>query len=256
MTIDWWTFFLQTVNFLLLVWLLQHFLYKPVKAVIERRRQLAEQALLKAEATEKEAATAKAEFEAKSAELERNREASAKAAQKAAAADAKTIIAQARKEADQIEAKARKVAEDTHSAALANLKQEIVETAVKVAETILRKTANSDLNEVFLSHILDEIDALNKDDRARIDADIASKDGAVEVATSMQLTETERETWTKTLSQHLHLRGRPGFTTEPDLLGGAELRFRHATVRFAWSDQLKKAADILAKSEPQGMKVD
>ena len=256
MTIDWWTLFLQTVNFLLLVWLLQHFLYKPVKAVIERRRQLAEQALLKAEATEKEAATAKAEFEAKSAELEKNREASAKTAQKVAAADAKTIIAQARKEADQIEAAARKVAEDTHSAALTNLKQEIVETAVKVAETILRKTANSDLNEVFLSHILDEIDALNKDDRARIDADIASKDGAVEVATSRKLTETERETWTKTLSQRLQLRGTPGFTTEPDLLGGVELRFRHATVRFAWSDQLKKAADILTKSEPQGMKVD
>ena len=256
MTIDWWTLFLQTVNFLLLVWLLQHFLYKPVRAVIERRRQLEEQALLKAEATEKEASAAKAEFEAKSAELEKNREASAKNAQQAAEADAKTIIAQARKEADEIEAEARKVADGTHTAALANLKQEIVETAVKIAETILRKTANNDLNEVFLSHILDEIDALDKDDRMRIDVDIASKDGAVEVATSMKLTQAERETWTKTLRQHLHLRSTPGFTTEPDLLGGAELRFRHATVRFAWSDQLKKAADLLAKSEAQGMKVD
>ena len=255
MTIDWWTLFLQTVNFLVLVWLLQHFLYKPVKAVIERRRQLAEQALLQAETAEKDAATAKASFEAKSAELERNREVSAKASQQAAEADAKTIIAQARKDAEEIEAEARKVAEDTHSAALANLKQEIVETAVKMAETILRKTANSDLNEVFLSHILNEIDALSKEDRARIDADIGSKDGAVEVATSMKLTEAEHETWTTTLSQHLHLGRAPNFTTDPDLLGGAELRFRHATVRFAWSDQLNKAADILAKSETQGVKV-
>ncbi len=49
MKIDWWTLFLQTVNFLLLVWLLQHFLYKPVRAVFEKRRKLAEQALNKAE---------------------------------------------------------------------------------------------------------------------------------------------------------------------------------------------------------------
>jgi F-type H+-transporting ATPase subunit b len=249
MTIDWWTLFLQTVNFLVLVWLLQHFLYKPVKAVIEKRRKLAEQALLKAEATEKEASTAKTGFEAKSAELEKDREASAEAARQAAEAEAKTIIAQARKQADAILAEARKAAEDNRSAALANLKQDIVETAVKIAETILRKTANSDLNDVFLSHILDELEALDKEDRARIDADIASNGGGVEVATSMKLTKAERETWTKTLRQQLNLRSTPNFTTEPDLVGGAELRFPHATVRFAWSDHLKKAADLLAKSE-------
>lgn len=256
MTIDWWTLLLQTVNFLVLVWLLQHFLYKPVRAVIAKRRALTEQALLKAEASEQDAATAKAEFEAKSAELERSREASVKAAQQTAEADAKTIIAQARKEAGQIEDEARKVAEDTHSAAMANLKQEIVATAVKIAETILRKTAGSDLNDVFLYRILDEIDALDKEDRARIDADIAGKGGALEVATPMTLTEAERDNWTKTLSERLRLRSAPSFATEPDLLGGAELRFPHATVRFAWSDQLKKAADILAKSEAQGVKVD
>ena len=71
MTIDWWTLFLQTVNFLVLVWLLQHFLYNPVRAVIEKRRVFAEQALLEAEATKKAAAAAKTEFEAKSAELEK-----------------------------------------------------------------------------------------------------------------------------------------------------------------------------------------
>jgi F-type H+-transporting ATPase subunit b len=256
MTIDWWTVFLQTVNFLLLVWLLQHFLYKPVRAVIEKRRKLAEQALLKAEATEKEASTAKASFEAKSAELENNREASAEAARQAAETEAKTIIAQARKQADGILAEARKAADDRRAAALANLKQEIVETAVKIAETILRKTANSDLNEVFLSHILDEIGALDKADRARIDADIASNGGGVEVATSMKLTKAERDAWTKTLREQLHLRRAPNFTTEPDLIGGAELRFPHAIIRFAWSDHLKRAADVLAKNETRGMNVD
>jgi F-type H+-transporting ATPase subunit b len=256
MTIDWWTLFLQTVNFLLLVWLLRHFLYKPVRAVIEKRRKLAEQALLKAEATEKEASTAKASFEAKTAEIEKDREASAEAARQAAETEAKTIIADARKQAEGILAKARKAADDSRAAALANLKQEIVETAVKIAETILRKTANSDLNEVFLSHILDEIGALDQADRARIDADIAGKGGGVEVATSMKLTEAERDAWTKTLREQLHLRRAPSFTTEPDLIGGAELRFPHAIIRFAWSDHLKRAEDVLAKSESRGMNID
>jgi F-type H+-transporting ATPase subunit b len=254
MTIDWWTLFLQTVNFLLLVWLLQHFLYKPVRAVIEKRRALAEQALLEAVATEKEASTAKAAFEAQSANLEKTREASLEEAQQSAEAEAKTIIAEAKKRADGILAKANAAAATSHAAALASVKQDIIETAVKIAGTILRKTANSDLNEVFLAHVLDEIGSLGQEDRARIDADIASQGNAVEVATSMKLTKDERETWTRTLRERLHLKAAPRFTTVPDLLGGAELRFPHATVRFAWSDQLKKAADILAKSE--GPKVD
>jgi len=247
MTIDWWTLFLQTVNFLLLVWLLQHFLYKPVRAVIERRRKLAEQALNKAEAAEKEAMAAKADLEAKSAALDKDRQAATEAARQAAEAEAKTIIGEARKEADEIAAKARKAASDTRAAALANLKQELVETAVKIAETILRKTANRDLNDIFLSQILDEIEALDKEQRACIDADVAGNGGGVEVVTSMKLTKTEQAAWTKKLREQLHLQGAPSFTTEPDLVGGAELRFAHATVRFAWSDHLQRAAGILAE---------
>jgi F-type H+-transporting ATPase subunit b len=256
MTIDWWTLFLQTVNFLLLVWLLQHFLYTPVRAVIEKRRALAEQALLKAEATEKEASKAKATFEEKSAALEQAREASIEKAQDSAEAEAKKIVTQAKQQAEKIVVDAHKAADDSRSEALATVKQDIVETAVKIAATILRKTANSDLNEVFLAHVLDEIGALSKEDRARIDADIASGKGGVEVATSMKLTKAERDAWTKTLRERLHLRSAPHFTIDPALLGGAELRFSHATVRFAWSDQLKKAADILAQSEAEGVKVD
>ena len=256
MTIDWWTLFLQTVNFLLLVWLLQHFLYKPVRAVIEKRRALAEQALLKAEATEKEASKAKAAFEEKSAALEQTREAAIEKAQESAEAEAKKIITQAKQQAEKIVAEARKAAEESRSEALATVRQDIVETAVKIAATILRKTANSDLNEVFLTHVLEEIGAWSKEDRTRIDADIASDKGPVEVATSMKLTKGERDAWTKTLREQLNLRGALHFTIDPALLGGAELRFPHATVRFAWSDQLKKAADILAQSETQGVKVD
>ena len=38
MTIDWWTLGIQTVNVVVLVWLLQHFFWRPVAAMIEQRR--------------------------------------------------------------------------------------------------------------------------------------------------------------------------------------------------------------------------
>src|SRR5271169_6452619 len=39
MNFSWWTFALQAVNFLILIWLLRRFLFKPVSAIVARRQQ-------------------------------------------------------------------------------------------------------------------------------------------------------------------------------------------------------------------------
>ena len=42
MLIDWFTVGAQAVNFLILVWLMQHFLYKPIlHAIAEREKRIA-----------------------------------------------------------------------------------------------------------------------------------------------------------------------------------------------------------------------
>src|ERR1700722_14941095 len=41
MHIDWWTLLLQTVNALVLVWLLARFLFKPVAKIVAERQQSA-----------------------------------------------------------------------------------------------------------------------------------------------------------------------------------------------------------------------
>lgn len=57
MTLDPMTFVLEIINFLVLVWLLQRFLYRPIRAAIDQRQQTLEQAM--AAAVQKEiAATA------------------------------------------------------------------------------------------------------------------------------------------------------------------------------------------------------
>ena len=50
MTIDWWTLGIQTVNVVILVWLLGRFFWRPVAAMIEQRRAAAQTILAEAEA--------------------------------------------------------------------------------------------------------------------------------------------------------------------------------------------------------------
>ena len=50
MPFDWWTFALQAINFLILAWLLQHFLYQPVMRVVAARRAESDKLMADAEA--------------------------------------------------------------------------------------------------------------------------------------------------------------------------------------------------------------
>ena len=49
MTIDWWTLGIQTVNVVILIWLLERFFWRPVAAMIEQRRATAQRILDEAE---------------------------------------------------------------------------------------------------------------------------------------------------------------------------------------------------------------
>ena len=74
MAIDWWTFGLQTVNVLILIWILSRFFWRPVAAMIERRRVQAQALLDDAQAARDAAAKSLAEAEKRSAGFAKERE--------------------------------------------------------------------------------------------------------------------------------------------------------------------------------------
>ena len=63
MQYDWTTFVLEIINFLVLVWLLKHFLYRPVMGVIARRQAAVEQSIAAAQTREQEAQALKTQYE-------------------------------------------------------------------------------------------------------------------------------------------------------------------------------------------------
>lgn len=74
MELNWSTFILEIINFLVLVWILKRFLYKPVTEVIARRRAAIEKSLADAQTMQAEAQTRKGQYENRLADWERERE--------------------------------------------------------------------------------------------------------------------------------------------------------------------------------------
>lgn len=65
MSLDWSTFILEIVNFLVLVWLLRHFLYRPVLAMIEQRQHAVQKTLDDARHAHDEANALQADYQAR-----------------------------------------------------------------------------------------------------------------------------------------------------------------------------------------------
>jgi F-type H+-transporting ATPase subunit b len=73
MLIDWFTVFAQGVNFLVLIWLLKRFLYKPVLAAIAAREKSIIDQLKNAEQKKSAAQTERDAFQQKNEEFDRQR---------------------------------------------------------------------------------------------------------------------------------------------------------------------------------------
>jgi F-type H+-transporting ATPase subunit b len=129
---------LQTIAFLILMFLLAKFAWKPVLAAIKEREQSIDEALNKAELAKQEMArlTAQNEELMKEAREERDRILKeAKALKDNIVQEAKT---QAQQEGSKLIEKARIEIENQKKAALAELKNQVSTLSLDIAERVLR----------------------------------------------------------------------------------------------------------------------
>ena len=74
MELDWTTFILELVNFVVLIWILNRFLYRPVMNVIVQRKAAIQKTLAEAETTRSNAQALQSQYENRLTEWEQERE--------------------------------------------------------------------------------------------------------------------------------------------------------------------------------------
>jgi F-type H+-transporting ATPase subunit b len=127
----------QAVNFLIVMWVLQRFAYKPLLGMMDKRKSEIANALANAERVRQEAAAKQAEFEK---QLEAARREGQEAIARATAQSEKVrqeIVAKANEEAAQIKAKAMADADYERKQALAQLQGEIAGLSFAVTRKVL-----------------------------------------------------------------------------------------------------------------------
>ncbi|MXN67284.1 hypothetical protein GR183_20440 [Stappia sp. GBMRC 2046] len=238
MLIDWWTLAIQTVNFLVVVWLLNRFLYKPVRRIIEEREAADVRAVSEAKKKADDAEAAKADYEQKAAELAKSQRGLEAELHATMRKERDTMLEDARQEADGILAEARERTERERMEALEGLKEGIADLAGEMARKALSGHASN--GEAQLQQVLSHLDGLSDQSLSDLRSDLEDTAGALEIVSASELGEAERQRWQSALERRLGNGARIVFSVDPSLIEGSELHFPHAVLSFSVADRLRQ----------------
>lgn len=232
MQIDWITTLAQILNFLVLVFLLQRFLYKPVLRAIEQRQQRIQDQLDGAEETRREAEAEVAAYRAKQAELEAQRETFLSEAREAAAVLQTRLEHEARTAMDEQRDAWRKDLEAERDAFLADVQRRAGAFAVELGRKALADLADADLNTQAVQRFLVELDGLEEQALADFTSAAGEGDGLV-IETAFDLEAPIKRALTRKLHERLGETFTPIYARAEDLLFG--IRLRAGTHALEWS---------------------
>ena len=242
MTIDWWTLGLQAFNFIILVWLLRIFLFRPVVAAMKARRAKIDDLLSDAETAKAEAEAVRQKVEAEVQNIEAIKQQAILDARTTAAHEKETILAEAQKQADIQLVEARKRLDDERQAAERHLLDKAGTAAVDIAAYLLRSVNNNtELNAIFLDQACKQLSALAANKRAQI---IGVDDGTpikARLVTASPISSEDASTFKKAISKALGHAVDLDTADDGALIAGLELHFPHVVIRHNWRDALSEA---------------
>lgn len=253
MLIDWFTVAAQAVNFLILVWLMKRFLYKPIlHAIDEREKRIAAQ-LASAEKKKAEAQKESDEFQHKNEEFDQQRAALLNKAADEANAERQRLLDQARKDAAALSAKlqdALKTQEHTlHQAISRRTQREVFAIARKALADLATTSLEERLGEMFVRR-LREMDSQVKAGLAQA---LKADSAPAVVRSAFDLPAEQRAAIQKALNETFSSQIRVRFETSPDLISGIELTTNGQKVAWSLADYLasmeKNVDELLKKND-------
>jgi F-type H+-transporting ATPase subunit b len=252
MLIDWFTVIAQVINFLILVWLMKRFLYRPILDAIDAREKLIATELSDADAKKAEAQKERDMFQHKNEEFDQQRAALLSQAMDEAKAERQRLLEEARDDAAALSSKRletlRNDAHNLNQTISRRAQQEVFAIARKALKDLATTSLEERMGEVFTRR-LSEMDEHAKEGLAEV---FKSASEPALVRSAFELPAEQRaaiqNALNVTFSADIHIR----FETAPDLVSGIELTANGHKVAWSISDyllSLGKNVDALLKEK-------
>lgn len=243
MVVDWWTLAFQTVNVLILIWILGRFFFRPVSEIVAKRQAEAGRILADAAEARNEADAARAAAEADRSDIADQRDALIAEAKKEALLVREDLVAEAKQEGDKLRQDTAAALARDRAAAEAALIKRAGDLSVDIARRLVRRLPADVGLTAFLAGLQEKLLSLPPDARKALVS--AAADEPVRVITAGPLSDKEARQVRDSLAKNLEADLQVEFVTDAEVLAGIELHARNTVVRNSWRGDLARIAEEL-----------
>jgi len=254
MLIDWFTVIAQVVNFLILVWLLKRFLYRPILNAIDAREKRIAAELADAAAKKAEAQKERDDFRHKNEEFDQQRAALLNKATDEAKAERQRLLDAARQESDGLRAKRQEALRSEQQGLSEALTRRARDEVFSIARKALADLAGTTLEERMVDVFLARLRELDDAGIAGLKSAFMASSSPLLVRTTFSLSPALRAAIENAVKETLGGENHVQFETAPDLVSGIELSMNGCKVAWSIANYLSSLAmgvDELLKAPPK-----
>ena len=264
MLFDWFTVSAQVLNFLILVWLLKHFLYKPILDAIDAREKRIAAELADAAAKKTEAQKERDEFQHKNAAFDRQRDDLLNKARDEVETERQRLLDDARQAADALRTKQQDALDREQQSLSDEITRRTREEVFAIAQKTLTDLAGTSLEARMSDVFMRRLRELEGDTKESLAKALKMSTEPALVRSAFDLSDEQRAAIQQALNETfaadpstplragIHLR----FETVPDVISGIELIANGRKVAWSIADHLvsleKSVSALLQEqSKPQ-----
>ena len=249
MELNWSTFILEIINFLVLVWILKRFFYKPVLDIIARRRAGIEKTLTDANTRQTEAETLRSQYENRLADWEQERQKARDALQREIEATRSQRMEELQETLNQERQKARGTELRKQEAAIRNAEIVAIKQGAQFAARLLSQLSGPELEAKLLTLLLDELGRLPKDRIASLHNTWGKPPELIEVASAYPLSKSQQQKLEQTFTSVTGLNVPFRYQQDADLIAGFRLTIGAWILGANVQDELKGFADFAHETQ-------
>ena len=244
MEINWFTVIAQVINFLILVWLLKRFLYKPVlNAIAEREKKIAAQ-LSDAEVKKAEAQKERDAFQQKNEKFDNERMAQMNKVQEEAKTEKQKLFEEARNESNALRAKYETSLRQQAEGITDMLKRKTQDEVFAITGKALSDLAAVPFDEQLVKVFIQKIQDLKEEEKIKFATALMNDDKTILVKSAVDLSASSKAALEKALGEMNKKESKFQYQLAPDLVSGIEID----TGEYKLSWNIQSYLDKLQKS--------
>lgn len=244
MELNWSTFVLEIINFLVLVWILKRFLYRPVLAALKQRQEKIEQTLDEAKRLKAEGTDLEQQYQNRMQDWEREKQQARSELHKETQAERIKQLAQLEQDLASEREKVAIIAQRHQAEAQQQYLQNAHRQGARFAARLLRTVSGPELELRLFEMLLQSFDQFDQAQLARLQDNCGAAGNNIFVSSAFPLSGVHKKQLQEKLSQLCKQSVQLECREDPALVAGLKLIVGAWVLHLNIQDELKDFADL------------